>query len=249
MAIVFKIRKPEAWAAAGADIVQDALRQKPSAIIGFPTGVTPLPCYAELRRRVERGELEVSRLRCLMLDDYLGANDGTPSSYQWLQRELFLPMQIAPDRVLRIPTDPDGIVEACATFEQKLANWGGCDLMLLGLGANGHIAFNEPGAEVGSRTRAVALTPETARSNAAYWGGRFVPTRAVTVGIGTILESRRIALLVTGAAKAGILQRALNDSIRAAVPASFIRLAPEAIVLADAAAAASLPATSQDGLS
>ncbi|MGH9481995.1 MAG: 6-phosphogluconolactonase, partial [Terriglobales bacterium] len=198
--------------------------------------------YAELRRRAESGQLAHAHLRCMMLDEYIGAGDRAIESYQWLRRELFAPLSVSRNRMLRLPTHPLGIEDACRRFEESLAAWGRCDLMLLGLGGNGHIAFNEPGSALESRTRVVTLTPETARTNAAYWNGKIVPTRAVTIGIGTILSARRIALLVVGAEKAAILRRALTGRVGPDVPASYLRRGADVQVLADSAAAALLPA-------
>lgn len=226
------------FGAAAVDLLRDLAA---GACLGLPTGHTPLPVYAELRRLAAAGLLVPGRWRVVMLDDYYGG--GEPSFHTWLGKEVITPLAIADDRYLRIPTLPGGfanIAAACDDFESRLRVWGGCDWQLLGLGANGHIGFNEPGSARDSRTRLVTLTAATARANAEYWPQQQPPQLAVTQGIGTILEARRIALLVRGADKAAILAAALQGPITPAVPASFLQLAPALVVVADTAAAARL---------
>jgi len=234
------------WASAGADLVQRMLRLKPQALLSFPTGRTPLPLYSELRRRASAGEIDASALRAVMLDDYAGAAALPSNFYNWLRRELFDPLGLSDDRLLRIPSEPaagETMAGACARFERQLQSWGGCDLQFLGLGGNGHIGFNDPGATADSRTRVVELAPETARANAEYWHGSYVPERAVTMGIATILSAHRICLLVRGRGKAEALLHTLTGSVGPALPASFLQTArDEVLVLADAEAGALLPA-------
>ncbi|MGH9413741.1 MAG: 6-phosphogluconolactonase [Terriglobales bacterium] len=218
------------WAAAAAEHLACVLRAKPEACIGWPTGSTPLPLYAALRRRAAAGTFDASGSRAAMLDEYVNAPEEF-SSYRWLRRQVWAPLGIA--TVLRITEDGE-------EFERVLRTWGGCALQLLGLGANGHIAFNEPGAAVDSRTRAVKLTAETAAANAAYWGGRFTPAEAVTMGMATILEASAILLLVRGAAKAGVLRRMLQEPIGPQLPATFLREHKNVTIVADQEAAAEL---------
>lgn len=228
------------WAGAAADCVTEVTARNPVALIGFPTGNTPVPLYAELRRRAAAGLWDASRLRGVMLDEYLDPPAADISSWSWLRRELFDPLGIAAGRILRMPHQRSGIEAACRKFEEDLQSWGGCDLQLLGLGANGHIAFNEPNSDPGSRTRAVTLSAETARANAAYWPSGFVPEQAATMGIATILEARSICLLVRGAEKAAMLRAALQGPVGREVPASWLRQAARLTVVADRAAASAL---------
>ncbi|MGH9475417.1 MAG: glucosamine-6-phosphate deaminase [Terriglobales bacterium] len=229
------------WAAAAADVVAEVLRAKPAARIGLPTGESPLPVYAELRRRHSAGGLDSTGMRLVMLDEYLDPPRESLTSWSWLGRELLVPLGVTPERVLRLPWQGAGIEAACAEFERELARGGGCDLQLLGLGANGHIGFNEPGSPLDSRTRVVVLTPATAAVNRAYWNGAFEPERAVTQGLATILSARRILLLVRGGAKAAILRRALLGPSGGELPGACLRTAASLQVLADEAAAAALP--------
>ena len=230
------------FAAAAADLVQAVVQRKPDAVVGFPTGDTPLPMYHELLRRQQLGAINLSSLRAVMLDDYLGATGDDPVSFHnWLKRTFFDPASIDGWRLWRVPTDPEGIEAACRTYEQGLAERGGVDLQLLGLGLNGHIGFNEPGTSPDSRTHVVHLTPSTTTANAAYWDeAENVPEYGVTMGIGTILEARSIGLLVNGRRKAEILRATLLGPISPEVPASFLRRAQHVQVVADEDAAALL---------
>src|SRR6185437_7951218 len=192
------------------------------------------PYAAALLRGAARQACEwrvAARARFAMIDDYLGAEHLATSSYQLLSREVFQPLGIESGRILRIPTDPLRMPGACAEFEGRLLRWGGCDLLFLGLGANGHVAFNEPGSEATSRTRVVRLAETTASANAAYWGGSFAPREAVTMGLGTILEARAICLLVRGAAKTDCLRAVLTGPESPELPASYLRRARRLIVL------------------
>lgn len=230
------------FGAAAADLVQQCLERKPAAVIGFPTGNTPLPLYRELLRRQKQGQIDLSQLRPVMLDDYLGASANDPISFHnWLRREFFDPAGIPASQIWRIPTGPEGIGQACRRYEEGLAERGGVDLQLLGLGLNGHIGFNEPGSPAESRTRVVRLTPTTTAANAVYWNDPAkVPAFGVTMGIGTILEARSIGLLVSGSSKAAILRATLLGPITTEVPASFLRRMKQVHVIADEAAASQL---------
>lgn len=242
MAMTVRIVEEERWASAASELLAEQLARKPDALVSFPTGRTPLPFYAELRRRAAADPAPFRSLRAVMLDDYLGAGALPSNFYRWLRRELFDGLNLGDDRLLRIPTEPDGagMDAACAAFERGIAAWGGCDLQFLGLGGNGHVGFNDPGSPADSRTRVVELAPETARANAAYWSTGFIPTRAVTMGIATILAARQICLLVRGSAKAETLRRALHGPVGPEAPASFLQQAPGLIVIADVAAAGRL---------
>lgn len=231
---------PELWATATADLLQQTLDSVPDALISFPTGTTPRPLYAELRRRFAVKQWKPARMRVVMLDEYLDPPSEATSFWGWLRRELFDPLQISPARILRLPNRSEGIEAACARFEAELKVWGGCDLQWLGLGDNGHIGFNEPGSDPASRTRSVELTTATARANAAYWKNHFIPRRAVTMGIGTILEARNLALLVRGKDRAETLRQALQGEIETTMPASYLRTAENLYVFADTAAASGL---------
>lgn len=225
---------PEAFGATAAEHVAAALRSKPDAVLGLPTGNTPVPVYEAL---LARRDVDFSRARVAMLDEYLGAGDRAISFYQWLHSHFLATAAIAPERILRMPSNPDGIAAACTAYDRQLEQWGGCDLQLLGLGLNGHIGFNEPGSPGDSATRVVPLSASTRDANEEYWQGEEVPEFGVTTGIGVILRAKRIILLVNGARKAATLRQALDGPIGPDCPASFLRRHRDVLVLADRAAA------------
>jgi glucosamine-6-phosphate deaminase len=224
---------------AAADVVAATVGRAPEAAIAVPTGSTPLPMFEELIDRVRRGDLDLSRIQLFCLDEYVGVAPSEPNSLTgWLARVFLNPAGIPPEHVHTLPsTDPD-LDGAPLRYEQALAAHGGLELAVLGLGGNGHIAYNEPGSPADSRTRVLTLTPESVAQAAGYFEGRTVPTQAMTVGVGTLLEAREIVLIVTGAAKAGVLRRTLDEPMTAEVPASWLRLAGDRVtVIADEAAA------------
>ncbi len=226
-----------------ADIVTGVVAAKPNAVLALPTGSTPLGMFRELVRRIHAGEADFSQVRFFCLDEYLGVTRDDPNSLTgWLFREFFDPAHIDPDQVEIVPSEPEDPIAEAAAYEAKLAAAGGLDLAVLGIGENGHIAFNEPGSPVDSRTRVLELTPESQDQAAAYWKGVFpAPTHAMTIGVATILDARQILLIATGEAKAPILARALRGPITDDVPASHLRTAPDKLtVLIDQDAAAEL---------
>ena len=226
-----------------ADVVAGTVARAPEAAIAVPTGSTPLGMFAELVARVRRDELDLSRVHVFCLDEYLGVRPEDPNSLTgWLERSFLTPAGVDPTRVHALPaTDPDPVA-AAARYEAELAARGGLELAVLGLGPNGHVAYNVPGSAADSRTRVLALTPESIAQASAYWAGALpIPSRAMTVGVGTLLEARRIVLIVAGEAKAEMLRRTLREPMTADVPASWLRLAGSRLaVIADAAAASRL---------
>ena len=222
-----------------ADRVAAAVAADPHAAIAVPTGSSPLGMFAEIIARVQRGELDLGLTDVFCIDEYVGVMESDPNSLTgWLRRSLLDQIGVEGERVHTIPVgEPDPIV-AAAGFEAELAAHGGLALAVLGLGANGHIAYNEPGAAADSRTRLVTLSPESISAAAKYWQDTVpIPDQAMTIGVGTLLEARRIVLIVSGEAKAEILRRAWHDPMSADVPASWLRLAGDRFeVIADEAA-------------
>lgn len=226
-----------------ADVVAEVVSTHPQATIAVPTGRTPLGMFAEINARVRREEIDLSRATLFCLDEYLGlASDDPNSLTRWLRNVFVAPAGIDPIRVVTLPATEGDHAAGAALYEAELTARGGLDLAVLGLGPNGHIAYNEPGSTANSRTRVVDLTPESIARAAEEWtGAPGVPGQAITIGVGTLLEARRIVLIVTGAGKADILCRALRDAPSAAVPASWLQLAAERLtVIVDTLAAARL---------
>ena len=226
----------EAAAAVVADLLEVVVCRPGRRVLGVAAGATPLRAYALL---VARRPPVDAGLHVVLLDEYLGLGPDHPASFHHQIRTVLTgPLGLAPEQVHgpdALDPDPDA---ACRRYEETLTALGGVDLQLLGIGRNGHIAFNEPGSPFDSRTRRVALTEPTRSANAAsHPGPGAVPAEALTQGIGTILEARRLVLLATGAAKADAVDRALHGPIGPATPASALRRHPEALVVLDRAAA------------
>lgn len=225
------------------EIVATTVHAKPDAVLSVPTGSTPLPMFAHLISMVERSELDLSRVELFTLDEYVGMAPERPNSLTgWLIQEFLNPAQISGSRRHLIPSTANDLTAAARAYEAELANLGGLDLAVLGLGPNGHIAYNEPGATAESRTRVVELTPGSLEQAAGYWPEADpVPSRAITIGVGTLLEARQLVLIVTGKSKADMLARALNGPMTSDVPASWLQQASDRLtVIADHAAARQL---------
>jgi glucosamine-6-phosphate deaminase len=227
---------PALVAGAVADRLGTLLAGNPRPVITFPTGSTMLPVYQEIVARSQAGQLDLRGVQVIQLDEYAGVDDDTEASFRaWLHEHL-----LDPTGITRFHTLPahDPTPAALAEYEQAIRSYGGVDLAILGIGGNGHIAFNEPGSPADSRTRVVELDLRTRQANERYWtdADAFVPTRAVTQGIGTIMEARSVLLIATGKEKAGILHAALNGPVSEQVPASLVRCHEHAEILADSAA-------------
>lgn len=223
-----------------AEIVAETVAREPDAALAVPTGSTPVGMFNELSSRVARGDLSFARAHVFCSDEYVGVGPDDPNSLTgWLSRSFFVPIGLRPEQVHTLSTTDLDLASAATQFEEELVVHGGLALAVLGLGANGHIAYNEPGSEATSRTRVIDLTPELIAQAGTYWENTVpIPHQAMTVGVGTLLESKRIVLIVSGAAKAEILRRALRDPMSADVPASWLRLAGARLeVIADEAVA------------
>ena len=223
-----------------ADRISRLVREKPDAVLGLATGGTPVQVYRELIRRHREEGLDFSRITTFNLDEYLGLSPEHPDSYaQFMHENLFAHVNLAPDRT-HLPCGLARDLPAhCRDYEQSIKDAGGIDLQLLGIGSDGHIGFNEPISSLASRTRAVALTEETIADNARFFASADeVPRHAITMGIGTILESRACLLLAFGGGKAAVLAEAVEGPVRAAVPASALQMHPNVTVVCDEAAAA-----------
>jgi glucosamine-6-phosphate deaminase len=221
--------------------IADLVRAKPAAVLGLPTGSTPVPLYEELGRLHREQGLSFARATSFNLDEYLDLPAGDPRSFRaWMQEQLFARVDFGPQHthVPRGEGDPE--LEA-RRYAAALAAAGGIDLQLLGIGRNGHIGFNEPGSARDSRTRVVLLAPETRADAAAAFGGEArVPARAITLGVADILEARAIRVLAFGKGKAGIVRRMLEGEVGPDCPASFLRGHADLRLLLDADAASGL---------
>jgi glucosamine-6-phosphate deaminase len=223
------------WAAAVADRWLDLLGRRPNLRMSLPTGATPRPVYREL---VDR-DADLRGCEVFLLDEFGGLAPDSPARCDVMLRSDLLDLLDAPPAsVHTLDTGASDIGAMCDGYEAEIPG-SGFDLAVLGLGGNGHIGLNEPGSGAETRTRMVQLAPATSRAARAY-GSSDTPTWGVTLGVGTLLESNRIWLLVTGTHKADILADVVHGSIGPDVPASFLRQHADTIVLADEAAAARL---------
>ncbi len=215
------------------------VRKRPNCVLGLATGGTPLGMYAELIRLHREEGLDFSRVVTFNLDEYVGLSATHPQSYRhFMQQNLFDHINIDP-RDTHVPDGRALDFEAyCAHYERLISDEGGIDLQVLGIGSDGHIAFNEPGSSLGSRTRLKTLTAETIRDNARFFGGEHeVPRLAITMGVGTILESRQCLLLAAGASKAKAIRETIEGPITAQITASALQLHRDVIAILDEEAA------------
>jgi glucosamine-6-phosphate deaminase len=233
-------------AAHAAALVIATLHDNAAATLGLATGATMAPLYARLVAAYRAGDVWFREATSFNLDEYVGvAADGPGSFHAYMRQHLFAQVDFAPERT----HIPDGVapdIEAEAMrYESLIAAAGGIYLQLLGIGANGHIAFNEPGSAFSSRTREVKLDEATRAANAANFPGRAVPECGITMGIATILDAYRIVLLATGQEKAAAIAAAIEGPLTPECPASALRLHPDVHVICDEAAAHKLsPSTS-----
>ena len=229
---------PEAAGRAAADEFEALIHKKPACVIGLATGSTPLPLYRELIRREKSGRIDFSRVRSANLDEYKGLGPEDEQSYRhFMQENLFDHISIKPENTivpLGICDDPE---KMCREYEQKIEDWGGVDLQLLGIGHDGHIGFNEPDSIFPSVTHEVALTEMTIDANKRFFASADdVPRSAFSMGIGTIMAAKKIVMMVTGADKRGILGRTFFGQVDPYVPASILQFHPDVVLVCDKAA-------------
>jgi glucosamine-6-phosphate deaminase len=223
-------------------IVADELNRKPDIVLGLATGGTMLPIYAELAALHVNCGISFARVRSFNLDEYVGLAPDHPCSYHAYMRDAFfdkVDIDIA-NTHLPVGNAPDPNAEAEA-YDARIAAAGGIDLQLLGIGRNGHIGFNEPTSSLGSRTRIKTLTENTRRANELYFDSfEETPEFAITMGIGTILDSRACLLLATGSSKAAAVAQMIEGGVSALCPASALQHHAKVTVVLDDAAAADL---------
>lgn len=246
---LYVVEDDQAASRLAAEFLAREIRRRPALVLGLATGGTPLGMYRELVRLHREEGLDFSRVTSFNLDEYVGLSPGHPHSYRtYMQQNLFDHVNILPSRT-HVPRGgaPDLTAE-CDRYEREIAQAGGIDIQVLGIGRNGHIGFNEPGSAIDTTTRVVELAPSTLEANARYFGAvAEVPTRAITMGIRTILGAKRILLLAAGPTKAQALQQMLEGEITPQLPASLLRRHPDVTVIADRQAASLLSGHSGQG--
>jgi glucosamine-6-phosphate deaminase len=243
MEVVIVTTPEEAGAVAAAPVLA-GVAKTPDLVLGVATGSSPLPIYRALVAAAKRGT-DFSRVRCFALDEYVGLARTHPASYHAVvRREIAEPLGIDVANI----NVPDGLADdvpgACQEFETALRAAGGVAVQILGIGADGHIGFNEPSSSLASRTRIKTLTPQTRADNARFFDNADeVPRHCVTQGLGTILEARHLVLIACGGSKAAAIASAVEGPVTAMCPASVIQLHPHVTVVVDEAAAEGLALT------
>ncbi len=223
-----------------ADAIAALLDRKPTAVLGLATGSSPLAIYDELAARCDAGAISFRQARGFTLDEYVGLPADHPQRYRTVIDDVFVSrVDFAPGAV----EGPDGLAAdipaACAAYENAIQAAGGVDLQILGIGTDGHIAFNEPGSSLASRTRIKTLTRQTRIDNARFFDGDVdaVPTHCLTQGLATIMDARHVILVATGRSKAEAVHHLVEGAVSALWPATILQHHPHVTVLLDDAAA------------
>ncbi len=223
---------------AGAAIVEAQVRQHPFSVLGLATGGTMEGVYSVLAAR----DLNFAHVTTFNLDEYVGLEASDPGSYAtYMRHHLFDRVNLSREQCHLLDGSTSDIPAHCAAYEKAIVDAGGIDLQLLGIGSDGHIAFNEPGSSLASRTRLKTLTPDTRANNAPHFPqGETVPMHVLTMGIATIMEARRCLLLAYGKGKAAAIAGAAEGPITASCPASILQMHPRCTLIIDEDAAADL---------
>ncbi|MCE5272663.1 glucosamine-6-phosphate deaminase [bacterium] len=232
----------EEVSALAARMIADVVEDNPRCVLGLATGSTPVAAYRELISIHKEQGLDFSQVVTFNLDEYVGLDEKNEQSYHYFMWEnLFSHINIRPENVHIPEGNAEDVVEFCQLYEQMIESFGGIDLQLLGIGSNGHIAFNEPTGSLGSRTHLTRLTERTRRDNARFFKSLDeVPSQAMTMGIGTILDAASILLVANGESKAEAVAKMVEGPVTAMVPASALQLHPSVTVIVDAPAASKL---------
>ena len=216
-----------------ANIIAAQVQLKPDCVLGLATGSTPIGTYKELVAAYESGDLDFSKVTSVNLDEYKGlAPDHEQSYRKFMQDNLFDHISIKPENTI-VPLGLAEDVDAmCAAYEEKIEEWGGVDLQLLGIGLDGHIGFNEPDSCFTAETHEVELDESTIEANARFFASKAdVPTKAITMGMRSIMQAKKILLIANGAKKKDILDKAFYGPITPEVPASILQLHPDVTVI------------------
>mgnify|MGYP000124510305 CR=1 FL=1 len=219
-----------------ANIISAQVIMKPNAVLGLATGSTPVGAYEQLVEWYNKGDIDFSQVTSVNLDEYKGLSGDNDQSYRYfMNKNLFDHVNIDKARTF-VPdgTEPDSKV-ACAKYNAIIDSVGGIDLQLLGLGVNGHIGFNEPHDAFDLGTHCVDLAQETIEANKRFFDGNvdLVPKQAYTMGIRTIMQARKVLMVVNGVGKAEIVKKAFFGPVTPEVPASILQLHPDFILVAD----------------
>ena len=232
----------ESMCQAAALEVARVLNTKPNAVLGMATGSTPLGLYRELVRMHQEDSLDFSHVTTFNLDEYVGLPVDHPQSYHYFMHENFFRHVNIPSQNIHIPSGTtSNNIAFCEWYEERIRESGGIDLQILGIGSDGHIAFNEPGSSLSSRTRLKTLAKQTIEDNARFFEqAEDVPVYAITMGVGTILDAREIFLLANGPRKSEAIAKAVEGPITSVITASALQWHPSVKIFLDEAAAGDL---------
>ena len=215
------------------------IKEKENAVLGLATGGTPVGMYKELIKMYEKKELNFSKITTVNLDEYIGLNPEHNQSYRYfMNNNLFNHINIDKSNTFV----PNGLAEdleaQCKEYDQKIVELGGIDIQLLGVGNNGHIAFNEPNSELSSGTHIISLTDNTIEANARFFDNIYdVPRKAITMGVGGIMKAKKIILIASGESKAEAIKGIFSGKITTANPATMLQMHRDVTVIVDEAAA------------
>ena len=225
-----------------ADIIADEIKKNPRSILGLATGSTPIGLYEELVSMYEKGELNFKDITTFNLDEYYRIRQTDSQSYFYFMNEhLYSKINLKKENI-NIPFgDADDAAAECERYNKKIESMGGIDIQLLGIGNNGHIGFNEPADFLSARTHQVSLTEDTINANSRFFDSKDeVPVKALTMGMGEIMNARKILVLASGKSKSPIVKEFLNGGITTKVPVSFLNLHNDVVLVLDKEAAALL---------
>lgn len=236
--IIYKAKDYQDLSRKAANIISAQVIMKPNCVLGLATGASPVGTYKQLIEWYRKGDLNFAQVTSINLDEYKGLSPESDQSYRYFMNiNLFNHINIDKSRTF-IPNGMElDITKACSDYNRTIQEVGGIDLQLLGLGHNGHIGFNEPGAAFEKETHCVALTEDTIEANKRFFASEDdVPRYAYTMGIKNIMQAKKILVIVCGESKASILKEVLYGPITPKVPASILQLHNDVTIVADAAA-------------
>ena len=218
-----------------ANIISAQVILKPTSVLGLATGGTPIGTYKQLIEWYDKGDIDFSEVTSINLDEYVGLSDTHEQSYHHFMHENFFDhININPNNIHLPDGTATDLEKACTDYDTLINNAGGIDLQLLGIGVDGHIGFNEPDSAFEPLTHVVSLTDSTIKANTRFFDKEEdVPKRAITVGIRTIMQAKKILLIVNGKNKAEVLKKALYGCITPSLPASILQLHPDFTVIGD----------------
>ncbi|AIV03444.1 glucosamine-6-phosphate deaminase [Candidatus Malacoplasma girerdii] len=238
---IIKVKDYQEMSIAGAKIIKEEILKKPNLTICFATGSTPIGMYQALTKMYQHKELDFSKVTSFNLDEYVGLGQSNPCSYHYfMYKNLFNHININKNNV-HLPNGIGDIAKNASDYEKLIASKGGIDFMILGLGTNGHIAFNEPGSKIDESTREIKLTQSTIDANKIYFDNENdIPKTAISMGVGSIMKAKKIILLANGIKKADAIHNMIEGPVTSNCPASFLQKHHDVTVIIDTEAASKL---------